>query len=193
MYVSTTGFPDWLAVYRAGGRGIEAWPDQPSGSCKNWGKSDSFRHNSASANGLWHYSNPVTLVVIQHVLVLPDLAGYLVWVRQSFLIFSKVIYNLRKRVVFPKTLKRYTATLFYLFIYLFIYLHDLHLYLPLTQYLHYINLHYIRYMLQYHITLVKWNYSWSVYKVIVYILIVRVTNKNFVCYFHYVGYWFSRI
>ena len=43
------------------------------------------------------------------------------------------------------------------------------------------------------ITLVKWNYSWSVYNVIVYILIVRVTNKNFVCYFHYVGYWLCRI
>ena len=43
------------------------------------------------------------------------------------------------------------------------------------------------------ITLVKWNYSSSVYNVIVYILIVRVSNKNFVCYFHYVGYWLSRI
>ena len=31
-------------------------------------------------------------------------------------------------------------------------LHDLHLYLLLTPYLHYINLHYIRYMLQYHNT-----------------------------------------
>ena len=31
-------------------------------------------------------------------------------------------------------------------------LHDLHLYLLLTQYLHYINLHYIRYILQYHNT-----------------------------------------
>ena len=54
------------------------------------------------------------------------------------------------------------------------------LYLLLTRFLPYINLHYLQYIYDNTITQVKLNYSWSIC-VIVCTLIVRVTNKNFVC------------
>ena len=37
-------------------------------------------------------------------------------------------------------------------------------------------------------SLAKFNYSWSIYKCIICILIVRASNKNFVCYLHYMLY-----
>ena len=43
------------------------------------------------------------------------------------------------------------------------------------------------------IIITKFNYSWSIYKCIICILIVRASNKNFVCYLHYILYLFSRI
>ena len=54
------------------------------------------------------------------------------------------------------------------------------LYLLLTRCLHYINLHYLQYIYYNTITPVKLNYSWSIY-VIVCMVIVPVTNKNFFC------------
>ena len=55
----------------------------------------------------------------------------------------------------PLTSKNHCTNFFFFFFFLYYLrymLHDLHLYLLLTQYLHYINLHYIRYILQYHNT-----------------------------------------
>ena len=76
-----------------------------------------------------------------------------------------------------------SAVFFLKFFYFFLYIiltYVLALYLLLTRCLHCINLHYLQYIYYNTIILVKLNYSWSIY-VIVCMLIVRVTNKNFVC------------
>ena len=57
----------------------------------------------------------------------------------------------------------------------------------LTWCLHYINLHYLQYIYYNTITLIKFNYSWSIY-IFVCMLIVWVTNKIFVWELHYIGY-----
>ena len=78
---------------------------------------------------------------------------------------------------FPKANVNFSKKFFPLYIIL-TYVHTL--YLLLTRCLHYINLHYLRYIYYNIITLIKLNYSWSI-SVIVCMLIVQVTKKNFVC------------
>ena len=78
---------------------------------------------------------------------------------------------------FPKANVNFSKKFFPLYIIL-TYVHTL--YLLLTRCLHYIYLHYLQYIYYNIITLVKLNYSWSI-SVIVCMLIVQVTKKNFVC------------
>ena len=82
-------------------------------------------------------------------------------------------------VIMTHVWKIYVFFSFSFFLYIIL-AYVLTLYLIFTRCLHYINLHYLQYIYYNTITLVKWNYSWSIY-VIVCMLIVRVTPKNFVC------------
>ena len=78
---------------------------------------------------------------------------------------------------FPKANVNFSKKFFPLYTIL-TYVHTL--YLLLTRCLHYIYLHYLQYIYYNIITLIKLNYSWSI-SVIVCMLIVQVTKKNFVC------------
>ena len=82
-------------------------------------------------------------------------------------------------VIMTHVWKIYVFFSFSFFLYIIL-TYVLTLYLIFTRCLHYINLHYLQYIYYNTITLVKLNYSWSIY-VIVCMLIVRVTHKNFVC------------